>query len=418
MQDKMNPIIVPAVIAIAAFVITALPAHAARPDAHLIGVTRLPAGAIQPQAATDSDGVTHLIYFAGEPMHGDVFYVRSSDGGASFSKPIRVNSQRGSVIATGTVRGAHMAVGRNGRVHVAWMGSGKAEPKAVGKSAPMLYARLNDAGDAFEPQRNLVQRRPGLDGGGSVAADAEGNVYVAWHAPRDGKGNAEHRGHDPKRGHGTGQAKGGNEEENRHVWVSRSSDDGRAFTPEIAANPKPTGVCACCGMRIFADARGRVYILYRGATEMVNRGMHLLVSTDKAATFEDVKVHPWKIGKCVMSTAAFSGGSGDVVAAWETREQIYAAKLTHEHSAAPAEFPAPGAGQNRKHPAVAVGRDGRFVLAWTEGTGWNKGGIVRWQAFEKDGTPIGAEAGQVDGLPAWSVPAVVPTPDGSFRVVF
>ena len=78
---------------------------------------------------------------------------------------------------------------------------------------------------------------------------------------------------------------------------------------------------------------------------------------------------------------------------------------------------APGAGQNRKHPAVAVGRDGRFAHAWTEGTSWDKGGVVRWQVFAKDGTPIDGQAGQVNGLPAWSVPAVVALPDGSFRVI-
>ena len=153
----------------------------------------------------------------------------------------------------------------------------------------MLYTRLNDKGDAFEPQRNLIQNRPGLDGGGSVAADQEGNVYVAWHAPKDGKGesgrpvhghgpahlkerkgHADHHVHDPHAGHGQAHSKEahGHGEANRYVWVARSNDDGHTFAPEIAANAKPTGVCACCGMRIFADAGGRVFILYRGATEM------------------------------------------------------------------------------------------------------------------------------------------------------
>ena len=424
----------PALFLVFGLACAALPALAAPA---VVRVTRLPDAALQPQAATDSAGVVHLVYFKGEPMHGDVFYVRSADGGATFTKPLRVNSQPGSVIATGTVRGAHMAVGKAGRVHVAWMGSQKAEPKAAGKSTPMLYARLNDAGDAFEPQRNVIQRRPGLDGGGSVAADGEGNVYVAWHAPTEAKdesarhapdpnkghvpphakgghGEAEHHAHDAKKGH----ASGGHDESNRHVWVARSSDDGRTFVPEIAANPKPTGVCACCGMRIFADAGGRVYVLYRGASEMVNRGMHLLVSNDNAATFEEAKVHPWKIGKCVMSTAAFSGGSGGVVAAWETREQVYFAKFPERNKEGPTESPAPGTGDIRKHPAVAVGRDGGFVLAWTEGTGWNKGGAVRWQAFEKDGTAVLGQAGRTDGLPAWSVPAVVAARDGSFTIIF
>ena len=76
---------------------------------------------------------------------------------------------------------------KNGRPHVAWMGSKLAEPRAPGKEAPMLYTRLNDDGTAFEPQRNVIQHAVGLDGGGSVAADAAGNVHVAWHADVPGR---------------------------------------------------------------------------------------------------------------------------------------------------------------------------------------------------------------------------------------
>ena len=43
-----------------------------------------------------------------------------------------------------------------------------------------------DEDGQFEPQRNLMQETFALDGGGSVAADAEGNVYVAWHGSAKG----------------------------------------------------------------------------------------------------------------------------------------------------------------------------------------------------------------------------------------
>src|SRR5688572_11559690 len=83
---------------------------------------RLPGGSVQPQAAVDADGAVHLIYLRGEPMHCDIFYERSTGGGETFSEAVRVNSHEGSAVAAGTVRGAHLAVGRDGRVHVAWMG--------------------------------------------------------------------------------------------------------------------------------------------------------------------------------------------------------------------------------------------------------------------------------------------------------
>jgi hypothetical protein len=71
-----------------------------------------------------------------------------------------------------------------------------------------LYARQNEAGTEFEAQRNLMRETFGLDGGGSVASDPGGNVYVAWH----GKG--------PSAGEG---------ESSRQVWIARSADEGRGF---------------------------------------------------------------------------------------------------------------------------------------------------------------------------------------------
>src|SRR5262252_8504379 len=88
-----------------------------RPSVELI---RVPNHGIQPEAVVDSHGVMHVLYFAGEPSGGDLFYVRSKDYGQTFSTPIRVNSQPGSAIATGTIRGGQIAIGRGGRVHVTW----------------------------------------------------------------------------------------------------------------------------------------------------------------------------------------------------------------------------------------------------------------------------------------------------------
>ncbi|HEX7448354.1 MAG TPA: hypothetical protein VF306_12455, partial [Pirellulales bacterium] len=183
---------------------------------------RLPKGAIQPQVAVDDNGAIDLIYFYGEPQHGDLFFVRWNDGVGDFKLAIKVNQHAASAIAIGNIRGAHLAVGRDNRVHVAWMGSDRAQPKAPGGKPPMLYTRLDDSGKQFEPERNVISANVGLDGGGSLAADRDGNVYVAWHAPKLGqKGEA-----------------------NRRVWVAHSRDDGQLFEPEQPAFDDPTG---CCG---------------------------------------------------------------------------------------------------------------------------------------------------------------------------
>lgn len=94
-----------------------------------VNTIRVPDGGIQPQITTGPDGLVHLIYYKGDAGHGDLFYVRSRDEGATFSSPIRVNSQEGSSIAAGTIRGGQIAVGRKGRVHVAWNGSNSLSPQ-------------------------------------------------------------------------------------------------------------------------------------------------------------------------------------------------------------------------------------------------------------------------------------------------
>src|SRR2546425_4897644 len=158
---------------LAAFAIATINAHGAEP-----AFTRVPESGLQPQALASADGAVHLIYFKGEPRAGDLFYVRRAAGSDEFTKPIRVNSQAGAAIAIGTIRGGQIALGKNDRLHVAWNGSGKASGH---HGAPMLYTRINDDRTGFEPERDVITFTGSLDGGGSVAADKDGNVYVGWH---------------------------------------------------------------------------------------------------------------------------------------------------------------------------------------------------------------------------------------------
>jgi hypothetical protein len=360
-----------------------------------VQLLRVRGGGIQPQVQTDSRGRLHMIYFTGDPSRGDVYYVRSDDGGSIFTAALRVNSQPQSVIAIGTVRGPHLALGKNDRAHVSWMGSDRAEPKIGGKDVPLLYARMNDAGDAFEPQRNVIVNHPGLDGGQAIAADVQGNVYVTWHARGTQMNEAD-----------------------RHVWIARSRDEGKIFEPERMALPNSTGVCGCCGMNIAAASNGQVFILYRSATEMVHRDLYLIASDDHAATFHVVSKDPWTLGTCAMSTAAFFASDDRMLAAWETQNQIRFARVDAAHPSEPLIRSVPRNPGNRKHPAIAANERGEFIIAWAEGTGWNKGGSVAWQVFQKDGTPKAGAAGRANGLPAWDMPAVFVERDGTFRLIF
>ena len=370
---------------------------AAAESAGRVQLVRTPNGGLQPQTLVDAQGALHLIYFKGDPKGGDIFYTRQSPGGSEFSKPTPVNSVGGSAIAVGTIRGAHLAVGRNGRVHVAWNGS-KSVTDGPHKGAPMWYARMNDTGGAFEPQRDLIHFTGALDGGGTLAADQEGNVFVMWH----------------------GMSESSRDESGRAVYLARSTDDGKIFAREVRANPRDTGACGCCGMRAFADGAGNLFALYRAAGDKVNRDETLLVSRNHGQSFEIVNAHPWKAPSCPMSSAALTGSKAGTLAAWETAEQVYFINLDPK-SFQPSRPVAPPGNtpgvSKRKHPALAAGQNGEVLLAWTEGTGWQKGGSVAWQVFDAGGNPT-AEKGRAPGVPVWGLVAAVPKPDGTFLIFY
>src|SRR5438874_2743233 len=73
-----------------------------------VNTLRTPNHGIQPQAVVDGKGVIHLLYFKGEPSKGDLFYAQRKADGDHFSEPIRANSEHGSAIATGTIRGGQI----------------------------------------------------------------------------------------------------------------------------------------------------------------------------------------------------------------------------------------------------------------------------------------------------------------------
>ena len=360
-----------------------------------VNLVRVPDGGLQPQALVDSTGTVHLVYLAGDPKHCNVFYARRPVGQTKFFNAIRVNSAPDSAVAVGTVRGAQLALGKSGRVHVAWNGSDRASTSSNG-SFPMLYSRMNDAGDAFEPQRDLMTSTTHLDGGGSVAADPYGHVYVVW------------------QGH---KRTGPQEEIDRGVYLAFSSDDGRTFTPERQVNSSDTGACGCCGLKAFANNDGSLAILFRSANLAGNRDSVLLLSTNYGVTFSSTVVGQWHFSSCPMSTYALGVTRGRFIGLWETAGQIYSAWLGPDK---PGTNPTAvnGATGKRKHPAFAATENpsGPMLIAWTEGTGWEKGGTLSWECVDAQGAEI--VSGRSEGVPVWGSVAAIAERNGTFTVIY
>jgi hypothetical protein len=377
----------------AALIAAQLWAGSPRIDGPVVSVLRVPEDGLQPQVV-EKDGVVHLLYFTGDAAGGDLSYVRSRDYGRTFSKPLRVNSEPGSAMAMGNIRGGQIALGAKGRVHIAWIGSRNAQPRGVSGSAPVLYTRLNDAGTAFEPQLSVSDLSRGPDGG-TLAADSFNNVYVFWHA----------------------QPPGGKDEGDRRLWMAKSVNGGRNFAKETVVFGEGTGVCGCCGARALASPNGSLYVLFRSASQVVHRDIWLLSSVDGGSFFRGSDISQWNVGACVMSSAALLSSPKGVLAGWEAEKQIYFGRLLADTNKVVAQVGAPGMGNNRKYPALASNARGETLLVWTEDMAWKKGGSARWQSYDRDLQPEGA-GGKAEGVPAWGLVAAFARADGTFAVIF
>jgi len=363
---------------------------AAKAPAPAVVLLATPDGGIQPQGLMDSRGTLHLIYFKGPPAGGDLFYVRRAAGATAFSAPVRVNSETGSAIATGTVRGGQMALGRNGWIHVAWNAAKPIERSGV-QYTPMWYARLGPGAAGFEAQRAIGEHTRHLDGGGSVAADARGRVYVTWHAagPTDG-------------------------EIHRRIYIAQSADDGRRFGNEEVFAPDG-GLCGCCQLETLAETDGRLHILYRAAGGGVHRdAMWMTVGAKRDSPV--VRLQEWELPACPMTTFAMTLGPAGIHAAWETQHQIHTATLHPARGTFSAVAPIAGRAI-RKHPSIAINRSGERLVAWTEGTAWARGGTLAWSLQNRRGEPV-QSAANAAAVPVWGLVSAMAGPDGSFLIVY
>ncbi len=347
-----------------------------------VRIESCPERGVQPQVAVDSKGTAHLVYLRGDPAASDVRYSRRTKGAREWTPPITVNSEPASAIAMGTIRGAQIATGPDGRLHVVWNGATKPGVKSEGGA--LFYTRLLPGAEKFEAQRDLLEGKSGLDGGASVAADLAGAVYAVWH--------------------GVGSAHG---ETGRVVRMRKSTDHGATFGAPVLATGDAAGVCACCSLRALATNDGGIFTLYRAAHTVGQRDMTLLSSRNGGGTFEAGTVGPWAGNTCPMSSAALLVVPGGPRMAWETDGKIFTALAG---GAAPLEL---GKG---KHPSLAVNSRGETLAVWTVGTGWNRGGTLEWAVLGLDGKPSG-QNGVAPGVPVWSFATAIANEDGDFVIV-
>ena len=362
-----------------------------------VTLLNVPNEGVQPQALMDTGGKLHLLFLAGPPADSDVFHTTLNPQTKIFTKPQRVNQIAGSAVAMGSIRGAQGAWGRDGRLHVVWNAK---VPEADGKShMEVRYTRSDTKGENFEPERGLMYAGKFLDGGATIAADPQGNVYALWHAmPLEAA---------PESGHG---------EQSRTIYLASSHDDGRTFSKDAPCSDDAVGICGCCSMRATTLASGELVVLYRAA-DGTGRSMQTLRSNDHGVSFKLAELHPWQINACPMSSSFLQPTPQGVIAAWETDSAIWTASL-NGNSMPPWKISTDGS----KHPSIAQDNHGQTLITWARDTGWQRGGTLAWSILDPQGkVSIESATDSVkDGnfkVPVWSFPAAAFVKDLGFVIV-
>lgn len=350
-----------------------------------VRIESLPEPGLQPQVAVGSGGVVHLVYLLGEPGACDVRYTNRPVKGGTWTTPVTVNSEPRTAIATGTIRGAQLALGKGDSVQVVWNGSTGGK-KARMMHAPLFHARLVPGANTFSPQQNLLGDTTALDGGASIAADGKGGVSLVWHAAPAGA---------------TGES-------SRLVYERRSKDDGLSFSTPAPLNLDQPGVCACCSLRAQLADDGTLTVLYRGARSQASRGMVLLTRRNDRS--RQVTIDDWNVAACPMSSASLIPSGQGLLAAWENEGRISTGIVGATANGVQRTGPA-----NAKHPALARNEQGWTLITSVMGSGWNKAGTLHWDLMNAEGRITASGSG--GKLPTWSFPAAHSCPDGSFVVL-
>ena len=297
------------------------------------------------KAQSGADGTIHLLFDADDGPH----YVSSKDGGATFSPPVAV------VDATARkpglkFSGADLAVGGDGRVHVA-MANNAWKLKLPKEDWSLYYASLAPRAKAFSPVRNL-NRKPSE--GFSLAADGRGSVSACF---LSGK-----------------------------LFAMTSRDGGQTFAGSAEVDPA-WNPCDCCTTSATYGSDGKLALLYREETDN-DRDMYVVLwdqGRQSKPTRTRISGTGWNVKACPMTYFTIVPAVTGYVAAWPTKGQVYFVRLDKSGAALPpGEIRTPGTTGMRTGLLALSAPDGATLVAWK-----NKEDLG-WQLYDASGRPDGA----------------------------
>ena len=121
----------------------------------------------EPDLAVDSSGNPHVIWYDKTPGNYEIYYSRSTDGGATWTPTKRLTwDSAGSWYPS-------IAVASSDILHLVW-------ENATSESPEIYYKKSTDGGASWTPTKRLTWTS-GLSGSPQIAVDPSHNPHVVWY---------------------------------------------------------------------------------------------------------------------------------------------------------------------------------------------------------------------------------------------
>jgi hypothetical protein len=183
----------------------------------------------------------------------DIYFSKSTDGGATFNTNVRVDSTGSSDYDQ---KYPKIAIGSGNNIYVVWQDSRNGD-------WDIYFTRSTNAGSSFNTNIRIDHTSLGPDQVfPEIGADSSGNVYVIWEDDRNGATNPD-------------------------IYMSKSTDSGASFgSSDIRVDNTGTDTSKQTRPVIDLDNTGALHIAW-GDTRNDNSDIYYTSSTDGGATFEN-----------------------------------------------------------------------------------------------------------------------------------
>ena len=273
------------------------------------------------QIAVDSTGSINIVWLDNTPGNYDIFFSRSSDGGATFSTPENLSND------PGDSENPQIVVDSSGNINVVWQDN-------TPGNWQILFTRSSDGGATFSTPKNISNDPRGA-GNPYMAVDSGGNINVAWVSSPTVLPNI--------------------------ISFSRSSDGGATFSPPIALSTSPSG-----GPQVAVDSAGNINVAWKdGYTEV---DVAFSRSSDGGATFTAPQVISYVMEVDPELHMALDS-LGNIYVVWST--QPYGNVYLSHSSNGGATFSYTAITNNNtdpngpRGPQIAIDSSGNINVVWT-----------------------------------------------------